>query len=522
MAQNRKADDRLYIDALLDQLNTRTDAPALRHLGADISAGALRNSIFRYARALASLGIGRGSLVALFATHCPDALAIRYAAGVLGAASMFLPAPATAERRATLLARIRPSLIVVFPQTACLVPVGTEARVVSVGMGPGPSALDALAKSQPYLPMPTRARPDDLAVIVSSGGTTGVPKGSCRSFARYSALVRAGSAANRRQLVNGPLAYLSQVLVDITLIGGGTVVLESRYDAARTLATIESERITDLFLVEPQLFEMMDHRDAGWRDLSSLRAITHVGGSAPAVLRQRAIRRLGPVLSHTYGASEMGLVSVLPQSAWNDAGNHGNGAPTCAGRLLDGVEIRFRRSDGTLARAGQCGTIEVKSPGVAQGYRNQPAETAEKFRDGWCVTGDVGFIDANGNVTVLGRAADVAEVGGIAIGPTQIETVLCRLPDVRYAVVVAAGNDAATSGWNAIVEPWSGNRLDAARCARAINTAFGTAVADKLSIVAADRVPLTEQGKVDRAAVALLVKRANRETTPDQYSGVPA
>jgi len=105
------------------------------------------------------------------------------------------------------------------------------------------------------------ARADYLAVIISSCGTTGVPKGSWRSFAAYTALVNVPSPSDRRQLVNGQLAYLSQVLVDITLLGGGCVVLKSGYDAADTLATIESERITDLFLVEPQLFEVMDHPD---------------------------------------------------------------------------------------------------------------------------------------------------------------------------------------------------------------------------------------------------------------------
>jgi fatty-acyl-CoA synthase len=155
-------------------------------------------------------------------------------------------------------------------------------RVVFVGIGPTSSRLDKLAQVQSDLPMRGHPGPDDLAVVVSSGGSTGVPKCSRRSFATYSTMVGAASNEDRRQLINGPLAYLSQVLVDATLIGGGTVVLKPRYDAAETLATIEAERITDVLLVEPQLFETMDHPDVGRRDLSSLRSIVHIGGSAPA------------------------------------------------------------------------------------------------------------------------------------------------------------------------------------------------------------------------------------------------
>lgn len=167
------------------------------------------------------------------------------------------------------------------------------------------------------------------------------------------------SAADRRQLVNGKLAYLSQALVDTTLLGGGTVVLHDSFDAADTLATIEAERITDLFLVEPQLFELMDQADVDSTDLSSLRAVVHIGASAPPTLRRRARERLGPVIAHTYGASEIGIVSALPPAEHDPAQQD---RFTCAGRIHPGVEVRFRRTDGTLAEAGEAGGIEVRSP----------------------------------------------------------------------------------------------------------------------------------------------------------------
>ncbi|WNC91862.1 class I adenylate-forming enzyme family protein [Paraburkholderia sp. FT54] len=509
---------RTYVDALLDQLENQSDRAVLRYLDHDVTGRILRSAIFRYARALAVLGIGRGSLVALLAPNCPDALAIRYAANLIGAATMFVPASANAERRAALLARVQPTLLVAFPETLHHIPVAVECHVVFVGVGPASSRLDTLAQAQSDLPLRRRPRPDDLAVIVSSGGTTGVPKCSRRSFAAYSTMLGAANDQHRRQLINGPLAYLSQVLVDTTLIGGGTVVMKHRYDPAETLATIESERITDLLLVEPQLFETMDHPDVGRRDLSSLRAIAHIGGSAPTVLRQRAIARLGAVLTHMYGASETGLVSILPPSAY--AANPDLLA--CAGRIRSGVEVRLRRADGTLARAGQCGNIEVRSAAVADGYYHQPVEEAEKFQDGWCLTGDAGFIDEAANLHVLGRAADVAEIDGLTIGPTHIEDALCRLPDVRYAVALAANNSASNYGWSALIEPWVAGKVDVARCMHRLDIVLGPLVANRIRIVVADRVPLTEQGKADRTAIGMILQGDRQSNhAPLQLVGNP-
>jgi fatty-acyl-CoA synthase len=502
MENDRDIAFRPYIDALLDQLDQQSDRAVLRYQDHDVTGKTLRSAIFRHARALATLGIGQGELVALLAPNCPDALAIRYAANLLGAATMFLPASANANRRAALLARVQPTLLVVFPETVHLIPDAFDGHLVFVGIGPASARLDQLAQLQSDLPVRRQLRPDDLAVVVSSGGTTGVPKCSRRSFATYSKMVGTANDAGRRQLVNGPLAYLSQVLVDITLIGGGTVVLKPHYDAADTLAAIEAERVTDVLLVEPQLFETMDHPDVGRRDLSSLRSIAHIGGSAPAVLRQRAIARLGPVLTHMYGASETGLVSILPPSTYEANPD----LLACAGRIRAGVEVRLRRADGSLADAGQCGSIEVRSAAVADGYYHQPVEEAKKFQDGWCLTGDVGFIDEAGNLHVLGRAADVAEIDGVAIGPTQIEDVLCRLPDVRYAVALAANNAAGEYAWNVLVEPWCAGQVDVARCMGRLKFAFGPFVANAIRIVVADRVPLTEQGKANRTAIETMLQ----------------
>jgi fatty-acyl-CoA synthase len=492
----------IYVEKLVAALEAAGGAAVLEREGVTTSGAELLASTYRYARALDGIGIGRGDLVALHAPNSPDALAVRYATHLLGAATMYLPALPMPQQRAALVELIAPDLLVAFPETAHLLTAGAAGRVAVVGCDV-PHArlrLDRRAYAASSAPVPCRARPDDLAVLISSGGSTGVPKGSTRSFAGYTALVAGPHDPGRRQLANGPLAHLTQLLVDTTLLGGGTVVLQDGVDPAATLAAIESARITDLFLVEPQLFAVIDHPDVATRDLTSLRAVVHIGAAAPATLRRRARASLGPVVAHTYGASETGIVSALSPAEHDRPERF-----TCAGRLRPDVEVRFRRADGGLAGPGEAGVVEVRSPQLASGYRNRPATA---FVDGWYRTGDVARLDAEGCLHVLGRAVDLAgapaRADGSTVTPVAVADTLCRVAGVRYAVVVP---DRETGRWVAALVTSCGTGVAAAARA-AVAAEHGAATADLLIVVPVDEVPLTEQGKPDRPAIRRLGARA--------------
>src|ERR1700761_49235 len=487
----------LYVDRLLEVLSRDTDRVCLRHLGRDITAAELLSKIYCYARALGARGIRQGDVVALFAPNSPEALAVRYAANLIGAGATFLSAPDTAEARRALIEAIAPALLVIFPETVPLLPVETTVPVAGVGFTPS-GGLNLSTVTTNSNPIDCQAEPDDLAVIVSSVGSTGVPKGSWRTFAAYSSMVSVPSPSSRRQLINGPLAYLSQVLTDITLLGGGSVVFRDRYEAVDTATTIEAERITDLFLVEPQLFEFMDHPVLASTDLSSLKTLTHIGASAPPTLRLRAREKLGSRVVHTYGASEEGLVSVLT-AAEDDPANpeHFHSA----GRVLPNVDVRFRRPDGTLAAPGETGSIEIRSRSMAQGYRNLPDLEAVAFRDGWYRSGDLGRIDADGYLHIFGRAMDIVFQDGHMVSPMLIEDTLCRVPGIRYVSVVV---DLEFKCWIAAIVPRIGTSIDEAMCSIAVGAEHGSDVAQSLKLVACDAVPLTPQGKPDREQIRLL------------------
>ncbi|GAA1847466.1 AMP-binding protein [Pseudonocardia ailaonensis] len=453
----------------------------------DTSGTALLGAVRRYARVLDGLGVGRGDLVALIAPNAPEALAVRYAAHVIGAAAVYLSVPPDPERRARTIAQFDPALLVLFPQTAHLLPPGVTVPLAAVGEVEGVDLrLDLRAAEESDAPLEVRARPEDLAVVISSGGTTGVPKGSRRDFAAYTACLPVVRDPGRRQLANGKLAYLTQILVDQTIMGGGLVVFADRYEPLATLETVERERITHLFLVEPQLFGLMDHPAVASHDLSSLRALTHIGAMAAPVLRERARAKIGPVVMHTYGASEIGIVSALtpaehdrPSRFW------------CAGHIAPGVEVRFRRADGTLDP--RAGAIEVRSPAMAQGYRHRPVEEAEHFVDGWYRTGDLGELDAEDMLCFVGRESDVDAFREVS--PVAIQDTLCRRASVRYAVMVAGEHPVAA------VEAWPDGKVDVDDCRAAVAEAYGTELAEALRFLPVDTMPLTEQGKPNRPAL---------------------
>jgi acyl-CoA synthetase (AMP-forming)/AMP-acid ligase II len=297
-------ENNIYIAKLLRELRRSGRSTVLRYRDESLSGEALLALIFRYAHVLRDLGIRRGTLLGMFAPNRPEAIAIRYAAHVLGAATVYLSVPPTEGSRQALVDQIAPDLLVLFPETIRYLGQRVGVPFVTVGIDKVGSRgrLDVRAASASMDSIDVLADKNDLAVVSSSGGSTGVPKGSCRDFAAYTAMVSAKSLRDRIQLINGPLAYLSQVLVDITLLGGGRVVLRDAYEAVDTLATIEAEKITDLFLVEPQLFELMYDPEIDARDLSSLRSLTHIGASAPESLRLRARKRLGPIIGHGWSA----------------------------------------------------------------------------------------------------------------------------------------------------------------------------------------------------------------------------
>jgi fatty-acyl-CoA synthase len=495
-----------FVQRILARATAHPDEIVLSDEHGELSAKELRRLVVRLARALEDAGVQPGDRVAIVPSIAREALAARYAAGLLGCATVFCPNTGVPGRLAGFVTRVRAVAVVVFPQTTAaaqeLATFAPGVRLLSVGAVAGAlNLLDVGPGGGGFVAHPICR--DALAVMVASGGTTGESKVSRRSFGGWERVVDAGSMRERRLLVCTSFAYVAQVLVDQVLLGGGVVVLRDGFSPREVLTTIASERITHLALVEPLLVELIDHPEFGGSDLSSLVAISHIGADAAPSLRRRLLRRAGPVLANPYGASEVGIVSVL---AGDDYRLGHTGQLATSGRALPGVELDIERPDGTQAATGEEGLISVRSPQVADGYDATVPNAG--FRNGRYYTGDLGTLDPDGYLSVRGRAADRRRVAGRWVMPVDVQHALCDHPDVRYAVVIpSAPAGDRDGGFSAVVVLAPGALTDAAALRTFVADQHGDHLVPE-QVVAVDRVPVTEQGKPDRARITILIGRA--------------
>lgn len=493
---------RSFAELILDRALVEPDAVLVADGEREMTCAEFAALTYGMARALHREGLERGGVLAILAAIAPEALAVRCAAALLGATTMFCPNKGSDTGLRSLLAGIGADALVVFPETATAgagaIASGSTTRLMSIGAVPGVEVdLLAVGAAMAQDPIPSRARPGDLGLLVSSGGTTGESKASRRSFAAWGPNVDVGPLRDRRQLVCMPLAYVSQVLTEQVLVGGGTVVLCERFEPGLVLEAIERHRITHMGLVEPGLVELIDHPDFARRDVSSLVAVSHIGADAPASLRQRLLECAGPILLHPYGASEAGIVSVLAPPDYDLC--HPELLVT-AGRVLPDVELRIELPDGSEAPPGAEGAIVVRSPAAADGYAVDAARSG--FRRGDYHTGDLGLLDPGGYLHVRGRAADAREIEGETVLPLDVANALCAHPEVRYAVAVPAGRRLS-----AIVTLAPGSAVGARELAEFVRDRDGESLVPE-AVLVADRIPTTEQGKPDRVEITAALARA--------------
>ncbi len=240
-----------YVEENLAGMGDDPGREALIHEGRHITVGEFRALVHRMARAMQSEGIGRGNTVTLLSGNLPEIIAARYAANLLGCRVNHLYNKLSPEVQAAIVRDVETHALIVDPRLADRAAEVTQiapAEKVLV-LGPAKSGKDLLelAAGFPADPFPTLARPEDIAGIRHTGGTTGHPKGICSTYEQLGMAhsIKGDGEYTPRQLVCTTIAHAAGFLADSTLRLGGTLVLLEDFDAATVLATIERERITD-------------------------------------------------------------------------------------------------------------------------------------------------------------------------------------------------------------------------------------------------------------------------------------
>lgn len=491
-----------YVTDLVAALRAHGDRPALRSGGRTATFAELLGTAYRIARALRRRGLGRGDGLVLLAANVPGVLEVRLAAYLLGLRFTHVHLGATTHAVEHIVTDAEPALVL----TARPDLPGTPLAELLAAAGGGPAD-----------PLPVLAGDGDIARITYTGGTTGLPKGVPTTYAALHASAQAatrGAEATRRELADRlgdarflavtPLAHVAGDLA-LMMLSMGVTVHAFDFEPGAVLDAIAEGGTVLTYLYPALLYQLLDHPALDGTDTSGLALVIY--GSAPvAPARLRAaIDRFGPVFQQGYASTEAPAITALTV-ADHLAAVHGRPELlSSAGRPLPGVRIALRDADGTDVPAGEVGEVCVRSDSTMPGYWHRPAETAAVLRDGWLRTGDLGRLDADGYLYLVGRVRDMIIVGGWNCYATPIEAALTEHPAVRAAAVVGVPDEHTGEAIVAYVVA-DGSDADPDEL-RALVTARLGAVNAPSRIEYLEVLPLTPLGKPDKRALVSSSRR---------------
>lgn len=427
-----------------------------------IGFGEMASATAGVAAALAARGVGKGDVVALYFPNTPHYPVMFFAAMRLGAVVVNLtPLDAARELRFKLAdtgARIVATLdeepfrghaaSLLGDGLIDLLLLGSDAFWEGgdpfVPSGKAVLSIDAMIAEA--VPCPAaQVVPGDLALIQYTGGTTGMPKGAMITHANLAAAVAMFDAAiaatsnwrpgEERHVGVLPLFHiyaLAGVLLR-AVANGETILLRDRFDPVQTLADVRHGGATFLFGVPTMFVALLGLPDIADGDLASLVYCVSGGAPLPGEIAARMGDLTGqpPVvgwgMTETCGAGTLGRQGEMGQ-----AGAIGYPLPGAS------IEILMFDDDRKSAGVGEIGEIAIRGPNVIGGYWNRPGESAEAFAKGRLLTGDMGFIDAGGQIHLVDRRKDLIIASGFNVYPRVVEEAIYEHPAVAEALVYGA------------------------------------------------------------------------------------
>jgi acyl-CoA synthetase (AMP-forming)/AMP-acid ligase II len=465
------------------------DAVAWRNLanGAELTLGTWHRNSNRFARGLREQGVGRGDRVGLLIGNDEPLEWLVSYLGIHKAGAVAVP----------LLSRLGPVELsrILADAGASLVlcsEVVDEVRetvgtVVSTAANGGLQWTDILVPDDTDL---ERAfGPDDVADIMYTSGTTGRPKGVVVRHGGLSSTDRVPSAwLGLGFISSSPFATTSgSLLVSGPLRGGLSGWFLPRFSADAWLGAVERERPVSAFLVPAMVELIVASSRFAAADLSSLAVVTV--GSAP--IAAATLRRFGAGLPAAeilcgYGMTEFGAVTAMPLG---DNGRHLGSV----GLPLPGVEIRVVDPVGAALRPGEVGQVTIGGTRPARSYLGGGAGAQDTWVEGWLRSGDLGYLDGDGHLWIVGREKEVIIRGGHNVVPGEVEAALFEHPAVAEAAVAGVPHPVLGEDVAAWVVLRDGTSTDALR-AFLLERLADYKVPRRITVV--DALPRNESGKV--------------------------
>ncbi|MBI1220529.1 MAG: AMP-binding protein [Rhodobacteraceae bacterium] len=427
----------LLFDALFAPLGENDRRLLILPDGREVTGRQFAATIARFAHALVAAGVQPGDRVAVQIAKSAEALAI-YAATV-AAGAIFLPLNTgyTAEEVAYFLQNATPRLFLCDgAKAAALAPVAEAAgaRLMTLNAD-GTGSFPAAAAAQPgqFAPVPRGA--DDLAAFLYTSGTTGRSKGAMLSHANLlsnaEVLAREWRFTADDVLLHAlPIFHTHGLFVasNVSLLTGGAMIFLPGFDRDQVIRWLP--QATAMMGVPTFYTRLLDDPRFDRQLVEHMRLFT--SGSAPLLAETHALfeARTGHRILERYGMTETNMNTSNPYDGERRAGT--------VGFALPGVELKITDpATGETLPQGEAGMIEVRGPNVFKGYWQMPEKTREELRDdGFFITGDIGEVDADGYVSIVGRAKDLIITGGYNVYPKEIELILDEQPGVLESAVI--------------------------------------------------------------------------------------
>jgi long-chain acyl-CoA synthetase len=437
-------------------------------------------------------GFARGDRVALFMEEYDDFFVTMFAVWLAGGVVVPLNTSLPLTDLAGLVAKSRPRFLLVPDEEACPVDVPRRVCVVVGELGTVRPGFTAIG-------------PDDLAMIMFTSGTTGVPKGVCQTLRAISANAGAvaatmGLEAADRVFVNTPPYFTSGICHFLTMLaaGGSLAGRQGFFFGQSLLEEMEELGCTGFGGAPAHLVRVVEPL-TDVQPASSLRFWVSSGDHLPLKTIDKAKTVLPAVeLFNMYGLTEVsGRLCILPPAEFDQR-------PGSVGEPIDGMSVTVRRPDGSAAAAGESGEIFVAGPLVMQGYLDEPQLTADALTTHGFKTGDFGHQDDDGYLWIEGRHDDIFKRGGEKVSTVQIQQAMQSLDLFSDVAVVSADDEILGKIPVAFVVPLSSEPFRSTPVLRLLKSLLpATALPGK--IIALEQIPRTGSGKAARAELMALL-----------------
>jgi acyl-CoA synthetase (AMP-forming)/AMP-acid ligase II len=403
--------------------------------------------INRFGHALIGLGLQKGDRVALLVPDIREYLEADYGIMSGGFVRVPLDPRLTAQELAAQLRHAGVRALVthsLFGERVDRLPSEVESLEAVISIGDAlPHALDyeALLAAASDRPL-SGGDGGDLATLNFSGGTTSAPKAVMLSHGNL--LVAAQNAVggfaigpNQIFLNVRPLWPIAQIVLMSHIMAGATVVLGGRFDPERLASSIQHSGADRTSLVPTQLMRFVEYMEGANDPLRRLKVVQVGGSSIPPSVFERALATLGPRIAVHYGLTEAPVTCCLPPDRLDTDAARQRRLIHSVGRELVGYEVRIADDQpGSGIHDGQTGEVLIRGDHVMAGYWRDTDATQAALCGGWLHTGDIGQIDEEGDLYIVGRLKDVIRSGSSTIIPKEIEDVIARHPAVAEVAVL--------------------------------------------------------------------------------------